>query len=177
MRPASPAPCTPTATAATWTPSSGLFSLYPLLAGSACRGSLLSYGQNRQPDTGSLVSYASMAFFRAPGAPIVNEIERYEFDRQGFVVIENLLTTGQIERPWRPRSTRSKSTPWPGSTRRRASAVRGAPEYHRDPDLGYHVRGARAERCTVIIEDFWNADSRLRPADRPSADHGLREQP
>ncbi len=48
----------------------GLFSLYPLLAGSACRGSLLSYGQNRQPDTGSLVSYASMAFFRAPGAPL-----------------------------------------------------------------------------------------------------------
>ena len=43
---------------------SGLFSLYPLLAGSACHGSLLSYGQNRQPDTGSLVSYASMAFYR-----------------------------------------------------------------------------------------------------------------
>ena len=47
----------------------GLFSLYPLLAGSACRGSVLSYGQNRQPDTGSLVSYASMAFYRTPGAP------------------------------------------------------------------------------------------------------------
>ena len=44
---------------------SGLFSLYPLLAGGECRGSLLSYGQNRQPDTGSLVSYASMAFYRA----------------------------------------------------------------------------------------------------------------
>ncbi|MDE0022848.1 MAG: AmmeMemoRadiSam system protein B [Spirochaetaceae bacterium] len=48
---------------------SGLFSLYPLLAGCACRGSLLSYGQNRQPDTGSLVSYASMAFYHTPGAP------------------------------------------------------------------------------------------------------------
>ena len=47
----------------------GLFSLYPLLAGSACRGSVLSYGQNRQPDTGSLVSYASMAFYHIPGAP------------------------------------------------------------------------------------------------------------
>ncbi len=43
---------------------SGLYSLYPLLAGAECRGSLLSYGQNRQPDTGSLVSYASMAFYR-----------------------------------------------------------------------------------------------------------------
>ena len=47
----------------------GLFSLYPLLAGSECRGSLLSYGQNRQPDTGSLVSYASMAFYRTPADP------------------------------------------------------------------------------------------------------------
>ena len=51
---------------------SGLYSLYPLLAGAGCRGSLLGYGQNRQPDTGSLVSYASMAFYRtaldsAPG--------------------------------------------------------------------------------------------------------------
>ena len=48
---------------------SGLFSLYPLLAGGECRGSLLSYGQNRQPDTGSLVSYASMAFYRAAADP------------------------------------------------------------------------------------------------------------
>ena len=48
---------------------SGLFSLYPLLAGSDCRGSLLSYGQNRQPDTGSLVSYASMAFYRTSPGP------------------------------------------------------------------------------------------------------------
>ncbi len=48
---------------------SGLFSLYPLLAGAECRGSLLSYGQNRQPDTGSLVSYASMAFYRTATEP------------------------------------------------------------------------------------------------------------
>jgi len=48
---------------------SGLVSLYPLLAGGECRGSLLSYGQNRQPDTGSLVSYASMAFHRSAADP------------------------------------------------------------------------------------------------------------
>ncbi len=45
---------------------SGLFSLHTLLAGAECRGDLLSYGQNRQDDTGSLVSYASMAFYQAP---------------------------------------------------------------------------------------------------------------
>ena len=48
---------------------SGLFSLYPLLAGGGCRGKLLSYGQNRQQDTGSLVSYASMAFYQTPAPP------------------------------------------------------------------------------------------------------------
>ena len=88
----------------------------------------------------------------------MNEIERYEFDRQGFVVIDNMLTAAQVEslaaavdaleehavaRLDAPPRTRS---PW-------------GPEYHRDPDLGYHVQGARAEGSTVIIEDFWNADS------------------
>ena len=48
---------------------SGLFSLQTLLAGAECRGDLLSYGQNRQDDTGSLVSYASMAFYAtSPGS-------------------------------------------------------------------------------------------------------------
>ena len=44
---------------------SGLYSLYPLLDGDARHGNLLAYGQNRQPDTGSLVSYASMAFYQS----------------------------------------------------------------------------------------------------------------
>ena len=44
--------------------ASGLFSLQALLAGDECRGDLLSYAQNRQADTGSLVSYASMAFYQ-----------------------------------------------------------------------------------------------------------------
>ena len=44
---------------------SGLYSLYPLLDGGARHATLLAYGQNRQPDTGSLVSYASMAFYQS----------------------------------------------------------------------------------------------------------------
>ena len=50
----------------------GLFSLYPLLTGTERRGTLLSYGQNRQRDTGSLVSYASMAFYHTPAAQPVH---------------------------------------------------------------------------------------------------------
>ena len=87
----------------------------------------------------------------------MNDLQRYEFDRQGFLVIENMLTAVQVaslaaavdaleehavaglDDPPRKRS------PW-------------GPDYHRDPDLGYHVQGSRQEGSTVIIEDFWNAD-------------------
>ena len=48
---------------------SGLFSLHTLLPGAECHGDLLSYGQNRQEDSGSLVSYASMAFYQTPSTP------------------------------------------------------------------------------------------------------------
>ena len=87
----------------------------------------------------------------------MNEIQRYEFDRQGFLVIRNLLAPAQaaalaaavdaleehavarLDAPPRKRS------PW-------------GREYHRDLDLGYHVQGSREEGATVIVEDFWNAD-------------------
>ncbi len=87
----------------------------------------------------------------------MNAAELYEFDRQGYLVIEGMLTPGEaaslaaavdlleehavahVDEP--PR----KKSPW------------GA-EYHRNPDMGYHVQGSNAEGRTIIIEDFWNAD-------------------
>ena len=87
----------------------------------------------------------------------VNEIQRYEFDRQGLLVIENLLTPAQV----------ATLAPAVEALEEHAVARLAAPprkrspwgaEYHRDPDLGYHVQGSREEGSTVIIEDFWNAD-------------------
>ncbi len=90
----------------------------------------------------------------------MNETERYEFDRQGFIVIEDMLDTGivsslssavdeleqhalrHVDAP--PR----KISPW-------------GPNYHRSPELGYHVDGSNAEGKILIIEDFWNADARF----------------
>ncbi len=90
----------------------------------------------------------------------MNETERYEFDRQGYIVIEGMLdpdivsslasavdeleehAVRHLEEP--PR----KVSPW-------------GPNYHRSPDLGYHVDGSNAEGKTIIIEDFWNADARF----------------
>ena len=86
-----------------------------------------------------------------------NQIERYEFDRQGYVVIKEMLTAEQV-------ASLAASV---DALEEHAVARLGAPprkrspwgrEYHRDLDLGYHVQGAREEGSTVIIEDFWNAD-------------------
>ena len=85
------------------------------------------------------------------------EIEQYEFDRKGYIVIPGLLTPDQTASlaaaiDWLeghalehldalPR----KKSPW------------GA-EYHRDEAYGYHANGSDAEGRTLMIEDFWNAD-------------------
>jgi len=90
----------------------------------------------------------------------MNDVERYEFDRQGYIVIEDMLDSGTVsslasavdeleahalrhlDEP--PR----KVSPW-------------GPDYHQNPELGYHVDGSNAEGRTIIIEDFWNADDRF----------------
>ena len=87
----------------------------------------------------------------------MNEIETFEFDRQGYIVIEGLLTAAQfaslaaavddleehalarIDEP--PR----KTSGW------------GA-NYYANPERGYHANGERAEGKTLVVEDFWSAD-------------------
>jgi hypothetical protein len=74
-----------------------------------------------------------------------------------LLVIENLLTPAQV----------ATLAPAVDALEEHAVARLAAPprkrspwgaEYHRDPDLGYHVQGSREQGSTVIIEDFWNAD-------------------
>lgn len=87
----------------------------------------------------------------------MNDIEKYEFDRLGYLVIPNLLTPAEVQtlataidaleehalahvtQP--PR----KKSPW-------------GPDYHFNPDKGYYVQGERKDGSTLIIEDFFNAD-------------------
>ncbi|MEE2659265.1 MAG: phytanoyl-CoA dioxygenase family protein [Candidatus Latescibacterota bacterium] len=88
----------------------------------------------------------------------MNETEQYEFDRQGYLVLPDMLTPNQVtslksavdeleeHAVARVDDPPRKKSPW------------GA-EYHADPDFGYHVQGERAEGKTIIIEDFWNADA------------------
>ena len=92
---------------------SGLYSLYPLLAGGERHGTLLAYGQNRQPDTGSLVSYASMAFLEStrgltdslrfvhvlcPWTKRANTVPAGEFKQRCLALIDRVAATGDADR-------------------------------------------------------------------------------
>ena len=87
----------------------------------------------------------------------MNEIERYEFDRQGYLIIRNMLSESQ---------TRDLSAAIDAlEDRAEARLSRPAdkvsawgPEYRHDAEHGYYVRGARQTGKTMIIEDFFNAD-------------------
>ena len=88
----------------------------------------------------------------------MNEIQKYEFDRLGYLVIPALLTASEVEglakaidaledlATERLKHPVDKVSAW-------------GPEYRHDAERGYYVQGAREEGRTMIIEDFFNADA------------------
>ena len=87
----------------------------------------------------------------------MTEIEQYEFDRQGYIVIPEFLSASEtarladaVERLLEHAVSQVTLPP------RKRSAW--GSEHHADAELGYHVQGEAAEGKTIIIEDFWNAD-------------------
>ena len=89
----------------------------------------------------------------------MNDIEKYEFDRQGYLVIPGLLT---------PKETKVLAEATDALEEHALAHVNEEPrkispwkmgEYHRNEERGYHVTGRRDKGATLIIEDFWNADS------------------
>ncbi|MBM3264341.1 MAG: phytanoyl-CoA dioxygenase family protein [candidate division Zixibacteria bacterium] len=90
----------------------------------------------------------------------MNDIEKYEFDRVGYIVIRNLLT---------PRKTASLSAAIDELEAHALAHLHDpprkvaawGPEYHHDVARGYYASGEKAEGKTLMIEDFWNADPRF----------------
>ena len=87
----------------------------------------------------------------------MTELEKYEFDRQGYLVIRGMLAPETVSRLARAIDAleehalnRVKVPP------RKVSAW--GPEYHADAERGYHASGGNGEGETLMIEDFWNAD-------------------
>ena len=89
----------------------------------------------------------------------MNEIEQYEFDRQGFIVIRDMLTSAEVGglRDAVDSLEEHALAHVDEPPRKKSPRPRG-PEYHFDPEKGYHARGKNGEGDTLMIEDFWNAD-------------------
>lgn len=87
----------------------------------------------------------------------MTDIEKYEFDRLGYLVLPDLLKADEVRTLARvidevEAHALARSTQPP----RKKSAW--GPEYHANGERGYHVSGERQEGSTLIIEDFFNAD-------------------
>jgi hypothetical protein len=96
----------------------------------------------------------------------MDTIEKYEFDRQGFLVIPAMLSQEQaghllaaVEALEEHALARIDMPP-------RKQSLWG-PVYHFDPERGYHAHGGNGDGETLMIEDFFNAD----PAFDPLVDH------
>ena len=94
----------------------------------------------------------------------MNEIEKYEFDRKGYIIIRKLLKKRQVKNLLSSinllekhaiknlKKPPRKMSPW-------------GPEYHLNTKKGYHAQGEKKDGGSVIIEDFWNADGKRCAAD------------
>ena len=86
----------------------------------------------------------------------MNEIEQYEFDRQGYIIIEDMLNAEQvaslaavIDELEEHATSNLDQPPYKFSG--------WGARYHANPERGYHVGGQRAKDKTMVIEDYWNA--------------------
>ena len=87
----------------------------------------------------------------------MNNIEQYEFDRLGYLVIPNFLTAAEVT---------SLAVAIDALEEHALAQAHRPPDkisaiglkYRHDPKRGYYASGAREQGNTLIIEDFFNAD-------------------
>ncbi|MCQ6557392.1 phytanoyl-CoA dioxygenase family protein [Paenibacillus mendelii] len=87
----------------------------------------------------------------------MNEIEQYEFDRSGYLIIKNLITPEQVaaiaEVVDRLEAHAAEHVHLPP----RKQSCWGS-EHHYNEELSYHAYGEQAIGKTLVIEDFFNTD-------------------
>jgi hypothetical protein len=86
----------------------------------------------------------------------MNDVEKYEFDRLGYLVIKDMLTKAQARTLFDAINELEEHALARLHVPPRKQAAWGH-DYHADDERGYHAWGERAEGKTLIIEDFWNA--------------------
>ena len=85
----------------------------------------------------------------------MTETEKYEFDRQGFIILPDFLTQQEVDclKPAIQKLEKHAREHYqlePRNIRK--------PNYHFNPEGGYHVTGGHQHGQTLIIEDFFNFD-------------------
>lgn len=83
--------------------------------------------------------------------------ERYEFDRQGFLVIKEMLNREETARLAAATDALERHALEHIALPPRKTSLWGQ-EYHRNPERGYHAWGSNCPGETLMIEDFFNAD-------------------
>ena len=84
----------------------------------------------------------------------MNKEEAYEFDRQGYIVIKDMLDAAQVQSLAAAIDALEEHALAHVALPPRKVSAWGA-EYHASAEKGYHVQGSKAEGQTLIIEDFW----------------------
>ena len=87
----------------------------------------------------------------------MNEIDTFEFDRQGYIVIPGLLTEAEVTSLSAAVDELEEHALAHVSEPPRKDSGWGA-NYHASSERGYHTNGERAEGKTLIVEDYWNAN-------------------
>ena len=83
----------------------------------------------------------------------MTETEKYEFDRQGFIVLPDFLTQQEVDclKPAIQKLEKHARKHYQLEPRNARK-----PNYHFNPEGGYHVTGGHQHGQTLIIEDFFN---------------------
>jgi hypothetical protein len=87
----------------------------------------------------------------------MDAIEKYEFDRQGFLVIPAMLSEEQAARLLAAVEALEEHALARLQLPPRKQSLWG-PIYHFDPERAYHANGGNGTSETLMIEDFFNAD-------------------
>lgn len=87
----------------------------------------------------------------------MTDIQKYEFDRLGYLVLPGLLNAAECQKL----ATAIDALEEHAAARVKQAPIKKSvwgPEYHVDSDKGYLTSGEREPGKTLIIEDFFNAD-------------------
>ncbi len=87
----------------------------------------------------------------------MNDFEKYEFDRLGYIVIPNLLTDAEVKRlSAAVNAAEEDAVAQVDRPPDKISAYRL--EYRHNAEKGYYVSGTREEGNSLLIEEFFNLD-------------------